>query len=309
MHSLNLVASRSLAALSAVVLLSGCERTPTPTTAAATAETVAEQASQAHPGAVEMVAQSAEEIAALQRLKTHWSATTATDSSFGQMQHVLLGRHVVPGTQDGGTHLLLVYASRPVTHDCSACVPDLSFFEFQPESGQAAPSLVMTSLAAASLGDAGEPPHHRVHAWGDKRYGVSLFWNEYGQGIYSSLALLTPINGQMREVFAEQIGANHDQVVGAHGGEFTSVHWKTLYRFSPGSASLQDLHLERHFLAGKRFLLDTKTGPFAAELTSDGRVPTHMVYRFDGQRYQRVLASQRAPQHHGEHWWSSDLEE
>lgn len=300
MHTLKLVAPRSLAALSVAVLLSGCERTPIQpraTTALAEADTVG------------MAAQSAEEIAALQRLRTHWAATTATDSSFGQMQHVLLGRHVVPGTQDGGPHLLLVYASRPVTNDCNACVPNLSLFEFQPESDQAVPSLVMASLAVVSLGYAGEPPHYRVHALGDKRYGVSLFWHEYGQGVYSSMALLTPINGLMQEVFADQIGANRDWVVGAHGGEFTSVHWKTLYRFSPGSASLQDLHLKRQFLAGKRFLLDTKTGPFAAELTSDGHVPTHLVYRFDGQRYQRVLTSQRAPQHHGEHWWSSGLEE
>lgn len=307
MRTLHLVVYRSFAALSAVVLLSGCERTATQPTPTTTAATSAEQASQAHPGAVEIAAQSAEEIAALRRLTAHWSA--APDNSYGQMQHVLVGRHVVPGTQDGGTHLLLVYASRPVNHDCSACVPNLSFFEFQPGSGHAAPSLVMASLAAASLGYAGEPPHHRIHALGDKRYGVSLVWNEYGQGIYSSLALLTPINGQMREVFAEQIGTNHDQLVGAHGSASTPVHWKTLYRFSPGPASLQDLHLERHFLAGKRFLLDAKNGPFAAELTSDGRVPTHLVYRFDGQRYQRVLASQRAPQHHGEHWWSSDLNE
>lgn len=220
------------------------------------------------------------------------------------MVHQLLGRHELPGWPDG-SRFLLVYASRLDSQSCNACAPDLSFFEFQISAVTNQPTLVMASLKAVSIGYGGEAPRYQVQALGGRRYAIVCRWNANAQGVFQLLSVLMPIGGRMREVFGEEIGSSHDQVIGAEGN-LSYVSWKSFYRFLPGPGPTLDLHLERQLLASRQFLLDPGQGPFAQEFTADGRVPTYRVYRFDRQRYRRVLAEQRPPSTDHEGWRDSD---
>ena len=264
------------------MLLSGCDRMPDAATL--TASVV--------PADLEepvIPAQLPEEAIALRRLEAQWPQTAA-EAKQDPMHHALLGRHMLPQLR-AGNRMLLVYASRLSSADCNACSPDLSFFEFQISAANAQPVLVMASVKAASLGYASEAPNHQVQLLGGKLYAVVMNWNENAQGSYSLLSVLMPVAGKMREVFNEQMGGSHDQVVGTQGS-MVHVDWKTDYSFQHGPGPYLDLHLERHFLEGQRLLLDPRNSPVARELTADGRVPSHLIYRFDGQRYRRVLAEQ-----------------
>ncbi|WP_170073135.1 hypothetical protein, partial [Malikia granosa] len=140
---------------------------------------------------------------------------------------------------------------------------------------------------------------------GGRRYAIVCRWNANAQGVYQLLSVLMPTGGRMREVFGAEIGGSHDRFIGPEG-RLIDVSWKSFYRFLPGPGPTLDLHLERQFLASRQFLLDPGQGPFAQELTADGRVPTYQVYRFDGQRYRRVLAEQRPPSTDHEGWWDSE---
>jgi hypothetical protein len=267
--------------LTALALLASCDRPsgPTTTTEASSATTVA-LTTPGHP------APSPEEAIALSRLAAHWPLSP--DQVEGQrVEHRLLGRHELSQSV-GEQRRLLVYSSRPGGHDCNACSPDLSFFEFQLDPADQSPRLVMASLAAVSLGYAGEAPQARVQALGGDRYAVLLSWEAFAQGSSSQLLMLTPIEGRMREVLFEEIGASHEQVIDRN--TTVNVEWTTDYRFLPGPGPYLDLHLKRHFIKGKRWLLDPVRGPFASELTAQGQVPTELVYRFDGQRMQLVMS-------------------
>lgn len=267
--------------LTALALLAGCDSPsgPTTTTEASTATTVA-LTTPGHP------APSPEEAIALSRLAAHWPLSP--DQAEGQrMEHRLLGRHELPQSV-GEQRRLLVYSSRPGGHDCNACSPDLSFFEFQLDPADQSQRLLIASLAAVSLGYAGEAPQARVQALGGDRYAVLLSWKEFAQGSTSLLAILTPVEDRMREIWLEEIGASHEQVIDRN--TTVDVEWTSDYRFLPGSGLYLDLHLKRHFITGKRLLLDPAKSPFSSELTAQGQVPSELVYRFDGQRFLRVLA-------------------
>ena len=244
-----------------------------------------------------------EEAIALRRLAAQWPQTPE-QAGHDSMVHQLLGRHVLPGWPDG-SRLLLVYASRLNSQSCNACSPDLSFFEFRINTTADRPTLVMASLKAMSIGYRGEAPRYQVQALDGRRYAIVCRWNANAQGVYQLLSVLMPIGGRMREVFGEEIAGSHDQVVGP-AGRLSYVSWKSFYRFLPGPGPTMDLHLERQFLASRQFLLDPRKSPFAQELTADGRVPTYRVYRFDGQRYRRVLAEQRPSSRDHDGWWDSD---
>lgn len=288
--------------LAAIALLSGCDRPSgifTPAQSAGPDSNLAPTV----PAPVSSSAASPEEAIALRRLAAQWPQTPE-QARPDSMVHQLLGRHVLPGWPDG-SRVLLVYASRLDSQSCNACSPELSFFEFRISPVTDPPTLVMASLKAASLGYGGEAPRCQVQALGGRRYAIVCRWNANAQGVYQLLSVLMPIGGRMREVFGEEIGGSHDQFIGPEG-RLIDVSWKSFYRFLPGPGPTLDLHLERQFLASRQFLLDPGQGPFAQELTADGRVPTYRVYRFDGQRYRRVLAEQRPPSTDHEGWRDSD---
>ena len=117
---------------------------------------------------------------------------------------------------------------------------------------------------------------------------VLLTWEEFAQGSFSQLSVLTPVGGRMVEVFQDQVGGQHDVL--NQSGDLSEVDWETAIRFQPGSGPYLDLHLRRRFIMGRRWLLDPVRGPFASELTAQGQVPTELVYRFDGQRMKLVMS-------------------
>lgn len=119
------------------------------------------------------------------------------------------------------------------------------------------------------------------------------------------VAVLTPGAGRMRKVFGALIGASQSWPV-AHGDEPAEVGWQSYYGLRPGPGPYLDLHLERRFEYGRRVLLDPRHGPLANELTSDGRVPNYLVYRFDGRRFRLVAADWRQPRRHHGGWWNSE---
>lgn len=264
--------------LAALVLLAGCERTaPGRTGADMPPDQIAQHAETEAP-------HSPEEVLALQRLTAHreWEESRSAGDT---VVHQLVGRHQLPET-GGQQRTLLIYASRGSQHDCSACSPTLSFFEFEQGQAGQAPRLVLADLAAVSLGYAGEAPKTRVQALGGDRYAVLLTWEVFAQGSSYQLVMLTPVKGRMRVVFFEAIGASHTQVIDRDTS--IEVEWETDYRFQRGPGPYLDLHLWRRFITGKRWLLNPVRGPFASELTAQGQVPTELVYRFDGQRMRLV---------------------
>lgn len=273
--------TRSLACvpvLTALALTAGCGRQSELATTAAATETPGATGQTGHP------APSLEEAIALIRLATHWPRSTNQAES-QRVQHRLLGRHELPQST-GEQRRLLIYASRAAVHDCNACSPDLSFFEFQLDPPDQSPRLVMASLAAVSLGYAGEDPHARVQALGGDRYAIMLNWEEFAQGRSSLLSVLTPVEGRMREVFLDEVGGQHDLVT--LSGELAEIEWETDIRFLPGPVPYRDLHLQRRFITGKRWLIDPVQSPLASPLTAQGKVPSEMVYRFNGHGMQLV---------------------
>ncbi len=266
--------------LAALALLAGCERTaPGRTGAGMPPVPIAQPAEAQAPD-------SPEEVIALQRLVAHrdWNKNRSASDT---VVHQLAGRYQLP-EPGGQQRTLLIYASRGSQHDCSACAPALSFFEFVPGQAGQAPRLLLADLAAVSLGYAGEAPKTRVQALGGDRYLVLLTWEAFAQGSSSQLLMLTPVKGRMREVFSEAIGGSHTQVIDRE--TTIEVEWEADYRFQPGPGPYLDLHLRRRFIAGKHWLLDPVRGPFASERTAQGKVPTELVYRFDGQRMKLVMS-------------------
>ena len=266
--------------LAALALLVGCERTAPERAGAGMLP-----APIAQPAAAE-APHSPEEVIALQRLlaQRDWDENRSASDT---IVHQLVGRHQLPELV-GRNHSLLIYASRGSQYDCMACSPALSFFEFEQSQAGQAPRMVLADIAAVSLGYAGEGPKTRVQALGNDRYAVLLTWEAFAQGSSSRLFMLTPVKGRMREVFFEEIGGSHTQVIDRD--TTIEVEWETNYRFQPGPGPYLDLHLQRRFITGKRWLLDPVRGPFASELTAQGKVPTELIYRFDGLRMSRVMS-------------------
>ncbi len=267
--------------LTALSLLAACERRPGPaaTQASDTPAAVAPTDPASEPP-------STEESVALGRLAEQWPPVPEQPAR-QRVRHELMQRLELPAAASR-PRFLLVYASRQAGHDCSACSPDLSFFEFEPGQAGQPPRLVMASVAAASLGYAGEAPSAKVQALGGERYAVLLSWDIHAQGTQSMLAVLTPIGGRMVEVLQDQVGGQHDEL--NQSGDLSVVDWETAIRFQPGPGPYLDLHLRRRFIKGRRWLLDPVRGPFASELTARGQVPTELVYRFDGQRMKLVMS-------------------
>ena len=301
--------------LATLALLAGCERTAPERAGAGTPPAPIDQrADPDRPTApaedkeqqkalVQEAPRSPEEEIALQRLMAHrdWD-----DNRIGSdtVVHWLLGRHQLP--ESVGQHrTLLVYASRGSQYDCMACLPGVSFFEFERDPSGGKPRLLMASVKTApQLGYAGEAPLHRLELLGKRRYAVVFHGNTYSMGIYPMLTVFTPVRGQMRQVFDAAIGGSHDMMYGK-SGRSVSVEWQSYYAFRPGPGHYLDLHLERRLLSDRRVLLDPREGPLSDELTADGRVPTYLVYRFDGDLFRPVVADQRPPRPSHKGWRDS----
>ena len=293
--------------LAALALLAGCKPAAPESTAYSMPPAASEPAEPAEPSDVPLVQAapgSPEEVIALRRLKAYrkWINIRLGGDT---VVHVLQARHdLAPVTGDNRT--LLVYSSRGARYDCSACVPVSSFFEFRHDPASGRPRLVMASIAAFQNGYGGETLQHRLVALGQRRYAVVFHGDTYGQGVYSELAVLTPVGGRMREVFGALIGASQSWPIGEPVRELAEVEWQAYYGLRPGPGPYLDLHLERRFLHGRRALLDPRHGPLADELTADGRVPNYLVYRFDGSRFRLVAADWRQPRRHHGGWWDSE---
>ncbi|MEN9905164.1 MAG: hypothetical protein RLZZ555_1729 [Pseudomonadota bacterium] len=197
--------------LAALALLAGCDYPPGLFQVIKTA------------GPQATAAPTPEELIALDRLRAHWPRPPdqAEHESVG---HHLLGRFALPPTASG-PRTLLVYASRRADHDCNACAPDLSFFEFQAGLAGQQPTLRLSSLAALALGYAGEPPGVQVQALGGERYAVRLTWEEFAQGSTGMLSVLVPVKGMMREVLRQEISGSHDLQIAP--GQIIGVEWET----------------------------------------------------------------------------------
>jgi len=301
-------------ALAALALLAGCERMapertgkpPAPIIQPADPDTPAPPAEDKadQKVLVQEAPRSPEEEIALQRLMAHrdWDENRIGSDT---VVHWLLGRHPLPDSV-GQHRTLLVYASRGSQYDCMACLPGVSFFEFEHDATSGKPRLLMASVKAApQLGYVGEAPLHRMELLGKGRYAVVFHGNSYSMGIYPMLTVFTPVRGQMRQVFDAAIGGSHEMMYGK-GGRSVSVEWQSYYAFRPGPGPHLDLHLERRLLSDRRVLLDPRDGPLSDELTADGRVPTRLVYRFDGKQFIRVMADQRPPRADHKGWQDSE---
>mgnify|MGYP000907603764 CR=1 FL=1 len=304
--------------LAALALLAGCERTPperagsgtptAPTTQSADPDTPASPAEEDEDREqqkvlVQEAPRSPEEEIALQRLKAHrdWDDNRIGDDT---VVHWLLGRHQLPDSV-GRHRTLLIYASRGSQYDCMACLPGVSFFEFERDPSGGKPRLLMASVKAdPRLGYAGEAPLHRLEILGKGLYAVVFHGNTYSMGIYPMLTVFTLVRGEMRQVFDAAIGGSHGMMYGK-GGRSVSVEWQSYYAFRPGPGPYLDLHLERRLLSDRRVLLDPREGPLSDELTTDGRVPTYLVYRFDGDLFRPVVADQRPPRPSHKGWRDS----
>lgn len=291
--------------LTALALLAGCDR---PSGTATPTQSVTPQANveQVPHEPATPAAASPEELIAMQRLKAQWSPSLERAKG-DAVTHLLQSRHELPGSKNG-SRILLIYTSRFNYYSCNACHPDLSFFEFDIDPVTGKPTLIMASLKAARMGYADVAPEHWVQPMVGKRYAVVFHWTTQAQGIHRLLFILMPIKGRMREVFGEMIGSEYDRGSDEYNPTalLQTAHWKSIFRFQPGPGHYPDLHLERQFLESRKHLLDPRKGPFSEELTADGRVPTYLVYRFDGRRYRRVLAEQRPLRKNHEDWWDSD---
>lgn len=293
----------TLCMLTALALLAGCDRSSETAAPAQPVEPQAQVEPVSQEPATSTVA-SPEELIALRRLQAKWNPASEGIAGGDTVHHVLHGRHELPGSKNG-SRILLIYASRLDSHSCNACHPDLSFFEFKIDPVTAKTSLVMASLNAARMGYAGMAPKHRVQPMGGKRYAIAFYWKMNAQGIHRYLSIVMPIKGRMREVFHDMVASDYSRF--SYGpSELDAVRWKSFYRFQTGPGPYPDLHLERQLLESRKYLLDPRRGPFTEELTANGRVPTYLVYRFNGQRYRRVLAEQRPQRKNHEDWWDSD---
>ncbi len=176
------------------------------------------------------------------------------------MEHDVLSFYAVPfGEND---KMIAIASSIPKGHNCHACLPALSVFEFE-KTGEAW-HIEKKYIDCIKLGNWGVPPSDiEILSIGYNTFGVVIKDGYSSNGKFEvTMSILTPIAGKMVEVFSVMVKNDDSAVDGvAHNS------WTSQVNFSREGRIFYDIFLHQ---AGVR---------------DDKQFEVDSLYKFDGVKY------------------------
>ena len=176
--------------------------------------------------------------------------------------------------------IVITFQTTPDDFECHACVPYLSFFEF--EERHRGWKLINSDIGVVRAGGWGSfPPEDiSVRVIGENIYGVFLKEGFTGQGVtVEDVSICAKMGDSFKEVlFLEIAEADPD------GGG-----WSSTITPSPTTTGLYDLVVDR-VQDDPRHILKWENGPERSKedvADYEGNIRTHDVFKFDGNRYMR----------------------
>lgn len=215
--------------------------------------------------------------AATQIAKTHlaaenWSATSPDMEE--PLIHKLVGDYSLVHKNKEG--VVLVFSTITEGHDCHACAPYLSFFEF--EKREAGWDLITSDVGAYQAGSWGEAPNLSVHVVAEDKYGVFMKDGYTAQGwSVCSTSIHARIGDTFREIML-LITAQSDPEGRA---------WDSKLTMLPTSTGFYNIEVQRWGENGPEDLIYMEGN---IDLKSDvagydEKIKPHDIFKFDGQRY------------------------
>lgn len=216
----------------------------------------------------------AKQIANDHLTKHNWAASAPELEK--PLHHKFVGDyHLVYKAKEG---IILAFGTITEGHDCHACAPYLSLFEFEKRDGRW--KLVTFDIGICKAGRWGELPKLGVHAVADDRYGVFMQggYMAHGWGIGT-----TSIHVRFGDEFREVLILITSQ--SAPDGR----SWRSKLTIHPTAAGLYDIEVQRSGESGAEDMVFMDGNPDLKFDVADydDRIRPHDVFKFDGQRYGR----------------------
>lgn len=197
------------------------------------------------------------------------------------LNHTMIGEYNLLYRSKEG--IVLAFATITKGSECHACMPHLSYFEFDKRS--TGWKLIGSYVGVQEMGSWGKPPKLSIAVIADDRFGVLLESGYMAQGWINELTML---HARMGDKFVPVLNLLTFQ------SDPEDRAWKSTLAFRPTSTGLYEIVVSR---SGVGSPANLKWMDAAPELrpdvaNEDGRIRERDIFRFNGQTYARSAVIQ-----------------